>query len=179
MPDLSHIEHSNLQTHLDEAHACSERALWVLYRDLRIKRPDLKEALESAFLDHAGFLEDSSIPGLRGAARLAIRNNLANQLKDRVAKEWGEDLIGLTVHNPVTGQYAMFLPCASSEGDVRASLFDERGFLSHITRKGYSEALDEIASQGFVIEAPGALEKLSQEQSFQEGNAFWSRGPAL
>lgn len=175
MFDLDRITASNLQSTLDDAHAISERCLWVLYRDLSIKRQDLRQALDAAFLDHAHFLEDSDIPGLRGAANLAIRRSKSNQLKSKVAAEWGDDLCGLTLCNPATDQYAILMPCASMEGRVRASLFDERGFISHITRDSYTCVISEIADQGFIEESPNALDLLSKKRSFQEGNEFWAQ----
>lgn len=119
----------------------------------------------------APFYEDSEHQKLAKLARRTLRITSGKALIEKLLAEHDGKPEGVELRNRTGSLFAVLLPDASSPGKVRASLFDENGFFSHITRADYREVLKEIVEDGYRYPAPGALERCFAKESFNK----WQR----
>lgn len=142
--------------------ACSasndSEGLLHLYR-VALRSREMLKAFYLAFDEAAWFLTDLPDCRISRMAKVRVRLQSGGKLRRKLLEETGGDLNGVILKNPSFDVYAMLSSDASEPGRFRASLFDSRGFMSHICRDSYEAVLDEVLQDGFVDEAPGALER--------------------
>lgn len=142
-----------------------------------ISDPEKREAFFVAFDEVMDFLQDVPHRRISSMAKVRLRLVSGGKIKRRLMDENGGDLCGLTLKNNSIEQYAILLPDASSAGKFRASYFDKRGFICHITRDSYADVLDEVFECGYTQEEPTALETLFNSPEWL--NWYGGRGEAL
>ena len=123
------------------------------------------------FEEVAGFLEDTNDKRIKHFVDVGLRRRNAIDLRESIAKNFGEDLAGLQLQG-ASDRYAFFLPDASNEGKVRVTYFDKNGLSGHTTYDTYAKALDEAIQDGYRTESQGSLERLSELDSFKAGNEW-------
>jgi hypothetical protein len=125
-----------------------------------------KKAVRQAFDEMAGFFVDSKDKALARFAQRCYRIKMGIDFAEKLLQSNNDDLAGVELKNNMD-QYAVLLPDASQQGRFRASLFDKRGFFSHITRDNYAEVLEELLQQGYRKMATGSLTALSQGEKWK------------
>tara|TARA_R110001592_G_scaffold316364_1_gene592814 strand:- start:50476 stop:51012 length:537 start_codon:yes stop_codon:yes gene_type:complete len=130
-----------------------------LYRSSVIKA-ETRSAFYSALDESAYFLADADHRRVSSMAKVRIRKITGGKIKCKIMAEKNGDLCGVTLKNAGLDQYAILLPDASSVGKFRASYFDRRGFISHITHETYEKVIDEVLEAGFTEETPNALDTI-------------------
>ena len=148
----------------------SEDHVADVIKEARKQRPDLRNEIDDAFSDWAPFVEDSKNKYLAARARVAMRKLRGDALKEQV-KAKHPDIVGAQLHNG-GGLYAFILPDASEQDRFRLTNFDENGFSGHSTFDTAEQALDDAIRSGYREMADGALESMSQKDSFKAGNEW-------
>lgn len=144
-----------------------------IMKKLISERSDLKENIEKAFDQIMFFAEDSDNSFISELAKSRIKANshddfIRSLLIRLDNKEQGielkhsDNLVALIGDDP------------SSEGYVRATYFGPKGFTGHVTRPDYQSLLDLIASEGYVKDGTGSLERFAKLNSFSTGNEISS-----
>lgn len=93
---------------------------------------------------------------------------------NRIMLAHAGDFAGLEFKNRSPGRtekYAFALPDASRPGQWRVSYFDTNGFSHHESFSTQEKAQQGLIVEGFVIEAEGELDRLSQTQEWAIGTA--------
>ena len=93
---------------------------------------------------------------------------------NRIMLAHAGDFAGLEFKNRSPGRtekYAFALPDASRPGQWRVSYFDTNGFSHHEAYPTQEKAQQGLIVEGFVIEAEGDLDRLSQTQAWAIGTA--------
>lgn len=76
---------------------------------------------------------------------------------------------GTEFRNTSRDAYAFVLPDASEVGRFRVQYFDANGFSSHSCMDRLDQAVLEMVTDGFLIEATGVLDRLSQTETWKRG----------
>jgi hypothetical protein len=74
-------------------------------------------------------------------------------------------------HYKDAGRFACVLPDASAPGKYRVQYFDKNGFSSHDTVGPLDRAVEQMATEGFRLEARGVLHQMSQTKTWSIGCA--------
>jgi len=129
-----------------------------------------KEVLEE-FSYIADFYIDSNERFLSHMAVMSKARSRINQFKQSLLSKQKNsdgdvDLEGLQVSNLDGNKFAFFCKDATCAGQVRFSMFDEKGFICHVSRPTYRELINEVVSYGLLLETKGKLEELSSKPEF-------------
>lgn len=177
--DLNNLSGDGLEDIMAEAYFRSDEALMETYNFITKNKPELGNELKgelAASLDSSAyFLEDSHLRFLSRWAKRRIRKIEGEDFKKDVKNKFGDDLIGLELSNAKGTMFALILPCASNEGKFRISYYDDHGFSNHITGDSYDELLKDLIRDKYTTFAEGALNRVSQLKSFNDGNEFVSK----
>jgi hypothetical protein len=156
---------------LADAYALGEDQLAAVTEYIAKNNSKLREEIKIFFEEVAGFLDGTTDKRIKMFVDVGMRRRNASDLRESVAKNFGEDLAGLQLKG-ASDRYAFFLPDASNAGKFRVTHFDKNGLSGHTTYDTYAKALDEAIQDGYKTEAPGSLEKLSELDSFKAGNEW-------
>jgi hypothetical protein len=135
----------------------------------RLADPEWKK-FEDEFSYIADFYTNSSDRYLSEiSCRLSFTSQM-DKLKQSIVKQYsragGLDLEGLELSSSDKSLCCVFLKDATEAGRFRYSVFNQSGFLSHITRDSYKELLNEAFSSGFTRTAKGSLNEFSSDPVF-------------
>lgn len=171
--EISSLEEKDVSEFLHRLYSISDNDLGSRLEDLTNNRPDLKNEIDNAIDGLMYFAEDSDNEFLSNYAieriKLADKSKFLDEVMSKLLD--GQTGVQLKSNQTTNELFALLGPDASHPGSVRATFFDKNGFSGHVTHNDYEELMKDIISQGFTLDGAGALEKLSQLQSFNEGNA--------
>lgn len=165
------------QSDIDIAFGRAESDIDVrsLFSYLRKKGPVQRDLANALLGEVAPFYLDSDDKVMRLFAEVSQRRQKENCVKTKLLSAHKNDLAGVEMMSPDGVRFAIFLPDASQQGQVRVQFFDRKGFSGHCTRKNYSLCLDEALSCGIRIETEGNLVAFADTQEFMAGNERASR----
>lgn len=124
-------------------------------------------ALRRIISELSGFYTDSDCAPL--AKMMQVEQDKLQQ-KSAKSALLDTDLTGVQLLNKEGTQGVLFLPDASEPGRFRASLFDQGGFYSHLTRDHYNEVLDAVWQEGFRPTSTPMLETWAVAPAWQAGS---------
>lgn len=141
-----------------------------------LKQGPVQRSLATELLNEvAPFYLDSDDRVMRLLAEVAERRKRRSCVKTRLLDAHNNDLQGVEFMSSDGSRFALFLPDASQQGQVRVQFFDRQGFSGHCTRKNYSECVDEAFGCGIMVETQGNLDAFSKMPEFIAGNERASR----
>lgn len=98
--------------------------------------------------------------------RMAAPNAIAY---DRIMRKFDGDPSGVEFKAGSRDAWAFILPDASEPGRMRVQYFDRSSFFSHHPYDTVAECVDNMVSEGYVLEDAGALDRVSDSAEWRRG----------
>lgn len=103
--------------------------------------------------------------------RVAGKRATNERTKQSLLADHGGSPVGLELRSDDGNRWAVIAPDPSEQGRFRAQYYDAGGFYSHATRDTPEQVLDELVAEGFRTKDAGALDRLSETQTWADGMA--------
>ena len=144
----------------------NDNNLETIFRAIKKERGSLWSAVREEFWCSAYFYEDSKNEFIQKLAKQYIRKNNSEDLIDKLMSRNNGDLSGIELKQANSECWVFFCGDADIAGNVRSTIFSEKGFHGHKSRSTYLQVLTEVIQDGYLVETTGQLERCFKEKNF-------------